>query len=338
MRVDLRSDTVTKPTPEMRRAMAEAEVGDDVFGEDPTVNRLQEMAAERLGKEAALFLPSGTMANEVAIKVWTKPGDAILLDAESHIFHYELGGPALLSGVQTEPAPVQKGQMPLEEVARRIRAADDHTPGTTLLCVENPHNRCGGTILPLDYLQAVANLAHQHGLKVHLDGARLFNAVVATGIPASEYAAPVDSLMFSLSKGLCCPAGSLLAGPHDFIVEARRVRKLFGGGMRQVGVLAAAGIVALNSLIDRLAEDHRRARQLAEAIAEMPGFQVDLETVQTNLIYVQTDRPAKEIETQLAKEGVLTIALEDHRLRLVTHHDVDDQAIRYAIETFHRLR
>lgn len=318
--------------------MAEAEVGDDVFGEDPTVNRLQEMAAERLGKEAALFLPSGTMANEVAIKVWTKPGDAILLDAESHIFHYELGGPALLSGVQTEPAPVQKGQMPLEEVARRIRAADDHTPGTTLLCVENPHNRCGGTILPLDYLQAVANLAHQHGLKVHLDGARLFNAVVATGIPASEYAAPVDSLMFSLSKGLCCPAGSLLAGPHDFIVEARRVRKLFGGGMRQVGVLAAAGIVALNSLIDRLAEDHRRARQLAEAIAEMPGFQVDLETVQTNLIYVQTDRPAKEIETQLAKEGVLTIALEDHRLRLVTHHDVDDQAIRYAIETFHRLR
>lgn len=337
MRVDFRSDTVTKPTPEMRRAMAEAEVGDDVFGEDPTVNRLQEMAAERLGHEAALFVPSGTMANEIAIKVWTQPGDAILVDAESHILHYELAGPAVLSGVLVEPYPIERGQIDPREIERRIRIADDHTPGTTLLCLENTHNRCGGTILPPDHFRALCELAHNHGLRVHLDGARLFNAAVALGVSPQVWTRHVDSAFFALSKGLCCPVGSVLVGSSEFIREAHRVRKLFGGGMRQVGVLAAAGIVALQTMIDRLVEDHRRARRLAEAIAELPGFEVDLETVQTNLIYVRTQRPAKEIEQQLAAHGVLTIALDAHRLRLVTHHDVDDAGIEYAIRAFQQI-
>jgi threonine aldolase len=337
MRVDLRSDTVTQPTPEMRRAMAEAEVGDDVFGEDPTVNRLQEMAAEMLGKEAALFLPSGTMANEVAIKVWTRPGDAILLDAECHILHHELGGPAVLSGVQAEPVPVHRGLMPREEVQRRLRPASGHTPGTTLLCLENTHNRCGGVVVPVEHIQALAALAHEHGAKVHLDGARLFNAAIAAGVPAARFAEPVDSVMFSLSKGLCCPVGSLLVGPQDFIAEARRVRKLFGGGMRQVGILAAAGLIALDTMIPRLEEDHRRARRLAEALAELPGLRVDLETVQTNLVYVETEREAPRLVEELAAEGVLALALDAHRLRLVTHHDVNDEGLEHAIRVFQRV-
>ncbi len=337
MRVDLRSDTVTKPTPEMRRAMAEAEVGDDVFGEDPTVNRLQEMSAEMLGHEAGLFVPSGTMANEIAIKVWTKPGDAILIDAESHILHYELAGPAVLSGVLMEPYPIERGQIDPAEIERRIRLADDHTPGTTLLCLENTHNRCGGTILQAEPFRALCALAHRHGLSVHLDGARLFNAAVALGVSPQVWTRHVDSAFFALSKGLCCPVGSVLVGSKEFIREAHRVRKLFGGGMRQVGVLAAAGIVALQTMVDRLAEDHRRARRLAEAIAELPGFEVDLERVQTNIIYVRTARPAREIEAQLTAQGVLTIALDPHRLRLVTHHDVNDEGIEYAIKAFHQL-
>ncbi|GBC93079.1 L-allo-threonine aldolase [bacterium HR15] len=337
MRVDLRSDTVTKPTPEMRRAMAEAEVGDDVFGEDPTVNRLQEMAAEMLGHDAALFVPSGTMANEIAIKVWTQPGDAILVDAESHILHYELAGPAVLSGVLVEPYPIERGQIDPGEIERRMRVADDHTPGTTLLCLENTHNRCGGTILPLDQCRALCECAHRYGLRVHLDGARLFNAAVALGVSPQAWTRHVDSAFFALSKGLCCPVGSVLVGSQEFIREAHRVRKLFGGGMRQVGVLAAAGIVALQTMVDRLVEDHRRARRLAEAIASLPGFEVDLETVQTNIVYVHTARPAREIEQQLAAQGVLTIALDPHRLRLVTHHDVDDAAIEYAIRMFQQI-
>ncbi|MCS7065387.1 MAG: aminotransferase class I/II-fold pyridoxal phosphate-dependent enzyme [Fimbriimonadales bacterium] len=337
MRVDLRSDTVTKPTPEMRRAMAEAEVGDDVFGEDPTVNRLQELAAERLGHEAALFTPSGTMANEIAIKVWTQPGDAILVDAESHILHYELAGPAVLSGVLMEPYPIERGQIDPRAIESRIRLADDHTPGTTLLCLENTHNRCGGTILPPDSFRALCELARRHGLRVHLDGARLFNAAVALGVSPQVWTRHVDSAFFALSKGLCCPAGSVLVGSSEFIREAHRARKLFGGGMRQVGVLAAAGIVALQTMVERLAEDHRRARRLAEAIAELPGFEVDLQTVQTNIIYVRTARPAKEVEQQLASQGVLTIALDPHRLRLVTHHDVDDAGIEYAIRAFQQI-
>ncbi len=337
MRVDLRSDTVTQPTPEMRRAMAEAEVGDDVFGEDPTVNRLQEMAAEMLGHEAALFVPSGTMANEIAIKVWSQPGDAILVDAESHILHYELAGPAVLSGVLMEPYPIERGHINPTAVEERIRVADDHTPGTTLLCLENTHNRCGGTILPPERFQVLCDAAHRRGLRVHLDGARLFNAAVALGVSPQAWTRHVDSAFFALSKGLCCPVGSVLVGSCDFIREAHRVRKLFGGGMRQVGILAAAGIVALQTMVERLAEDHRRARRLAEAIAELPSFEVDMETVQTNIVYVRTTHPAQQIEVQLAAQGVLTLAIDPYRLRLVTHHDVNDAGIEYAIHAFQKI-
>ncbi|MFQ3611041.1 MAG: GntG family PLP-dependent aldolase [Fimbriimonadales bacterium] len=338
MRVDLRSDTLTLPTPEMRRAMAEAELGDDVYGEDPTVNRLQERVADLLGHEAGLFCPSGTMANEIAIKVWTQPMDAILVDAESHILHYELAGPAVLSGVMMDTYPINAGKVNPDTIAPLVRVADDHTPGTRLLCLENTHNRCGGTILPIEAMTAFRAIADTHGLHIHLDGARLWNACVALGVPPTAWTRQVDSAMVAFSKGLCCPAGSVLVGSREFIREAHRVRKLLGGGMRQVGVLAAPCLVALDTMIERLAEDHARARRLAEAIAELPGFAVNLDTVQTNMVYVHTERPAPEVERALGEQGVLCLALDRHRLRLVTHKDVDDAGIEYAIQGFRELR
>ncbi|MFN7018484.1 MAG: threonine aldolase family protein [Fimbriimonadales bacterium] len=335
--IDLRSDTVTLPTPEMRRAMAEAELGDDVYGEDPTVNRLQERVAELLGHEAALFTPSGTMANEIAIKVWTQPGDAILVDAESHILHYELAGPAVISGVQVETYPIADGAFTTSDIEARIRRADDHTPGTRLLGIENTHNRCGGTILPPERMPELRALADRYGLKIHLDGARLFNAAVALGVSPQVWTRSVDSVMIAFSKGLCCPVGSVLAGSRAFIHEAHRVRKLLGGGMRQVGVLAAACLVALDTMIDRLAEDHARAKRLAQGIAEIPGFSVNLHTVQTNMVYVRTERPATEVERALAEQGVLCLALDPHRLRLVTHKEIDDRAIEDTVAAFNWL-
>ncbi|OYT74404.1 MAG: low specificity L-threonine aldolase [Armatimonadetes bacterium JP3_11] len=337
MRVDLRSDTVTLPTPEMRRAMAEAELGDDVYGEDPTVNRLQERVAEYLGHEAALFTPTGTMANEIAIKVWTQPCDAILVDAESHILHYELAGPAVISGVQVDTYPITDGVFTVESIESRIRIADDHTPGTRLVCIENTHNRCGGTILPPEQMPLLRALADRYQIPLHLDGARLFNAAVALGVSPQAWTRYVESVMVAFSKGLCCPVGSVVVGSRAFIREAHRVRKLLGGGMRQVGVLAAACLVALDTMVDRLAEDHARAKRLAEAIAEMPGFSVNLQTVQTNMVYVHTVRPAAEVERALAAHGVLCIALDPQRLRLVTHKDIEDNAIDYAIAAFARV-
>lgn len=337
MRVDLRSDTVTLPTPEMRRAMAEAELGDDVYGEDPTVNRLQERVAEYLGHEAALFTPTGTMANEIAIKVWTQPCDAILVDAESHILHYELAGPAVISGVQVDTYPIADGIFTVESIESRIRIADDHTPGTRLVCIENTHNRCGGTILPPEQMPLLRTMADRYQIPLHLDGARLFNAAVVLGVSPQAWTRSVDSAMVAFSKGLCCPVGSVVVGSRAFIREAHRVRKLLGGGMRQVGVLAAACLVALDTMIDRLAEDHARAKRLAEAIAEMPGFSVNLQTVQTNMVYVHTVRPAVEVERALAAQGVPCIALDPQRLRLVTHKDIDDHAIDYAIAAFARV-
>lgn len=337
MRVDLRSDTVTLPTPAMRRAMAEAELGDDVYGEDPTVNRLQERVAQLLGHEAALFTPSGTMANEIAVKVWTQPGDAILVDAESHILHYELAAPAVIAGVQVETYPITDGAFELGAIESRVRKADDHTPGTRLLCIENTHNRCGGTILPPETMHDLRALANRHGLRLHLDGARLFNASVALGVSPQVWTRPADSVMIAFSKGLCCPVGSVLVGSVAFIREAHRVRKMLGGGMRQVGVLAAACLVALDSTVDRLAEDHARARRLAEAIAALPGFTVNLSTVQTNMVYVQTAHPAPAVEHALAAEGVLCIALDPNRLRLVTHKDIDDAAVEHTIRAFQRV-
>jgi threonine aldolase len=335
--VDLRSDTVTVPTPEMRRAMANAEVGDDVYGEDPTINRLQERAAELLGKEAALFVPSGTMGNEIAIKVHTHPGDEVLIDEDCHIVKWELGAAAFISNVQLHTLSNQRGMVPVQEYAKRIHPGDDHVPPTRLICLENTHNAAGGVVLPLGYMREVWELAQRHRVAVHLDGARIFNAAIALEVPAKELAACADSVMFCLSKGLACPVGSMLCGSRAFIEEARRVRKILGGAMRQAGILAAAGLVALDTMIDRLAQDHARARRLAEAIANLPGFSVDLETVQTNMVYVQTRQPARYVVQQLEMLGVLCLDVFAHTVRLVTHKDVDDEDITHAIDAFAKV-
>jgi len=338
--VDLRSDTVTKPTPEMRRAMAEAEVGDDVYGEDPTVNRLQELAAEMLGKEAALFVPSGTMGNEIAVRVHTRRGTEVILDSRSHIFLYELAGAAVLSQAQTRTIDSVRGVMPPEAVEAAVRTADDHEPGTSLLCVENTHNLAGGTILPIDAMRAYRRICDAHGLPIHLDGARIFNAAVALGVPAAELARDADSVMFCLSKGLCAPVGSMLCGSREFIREAHRVRKLFGGGMRQAGVIAAAGIVALEQMVDRLAEDHEKARRFAEGIAEVDGIRVDLASVQTNMVYADvagTGLSGKQAVERLKDEGVLCLSLGPTTLRFVTHYDISMGDVQYAAEVVARM-
>jgi threonine aldolase len=335
--VDLRSDTVTRPTPEMRRAMAEAEVGDDVLGDDPTVKRLEEMAAAKLGKEAALYVPSGSMGNNIAINVHTQPGDEVLLDWDAHSLCYEVGGPAALSGVQTRQFRSHRGVPDVGEVECAIRTKTLHSPGTSLLVLENTHNRAGGAIIPLEVQSELYTLAKSRGLSVHLDGARIFNAAVATGLPAAQFAAQADSASFCLSKGLGCPVGSLLCGTRDFIDKARRVRKLFGGGMRQVGVLAAAGIVALNTMIGRLGQDHDRAQRLARGIAALPGICVESESVQTNMVYFETSGPAAEFVQNLAVENVRCLATAPNRIRLVTHHDVNDEDIDRAIMAFARV-
>ncbi len=332
--IDLRSDTVTRPTPQMRRAMAEAEVGDDVLGDDPTVLRLEEMAAARMGKEAALFVPSGTMGNNIAIKTHTRPGDEILLDREAHSMCYEVGGPAALSGVLTRQFRSHRGVPDLQEIAESVVPSTLHAPGTTLIVLENTHNRAGGAVIPLTIHRDLYAMAQARGVCVHLDGARLFNAAIASGHPASEFAAQADSVTFCLSKGLGCPVGSVLCGTRLFIEQARRARKLFGGGMRQSGVLAACGIVALQTMIDRLAEDHRNARRLAEGIAGLPGISIDLLTVQTNMVYFDTQRPAEEMVARLQERQVLCLALGANRIRLVTHHDVDSEDIERALCVF----
>ena len=335
--VDLRSDTVTRPTPEMRRAMYEAEVGDDVYGEDPTVNRLQEMAASLVGKEAALFVPSGTMGNEIALSVHASPGDEIVAESQSHVVRYELGGPARLSGLLVRTLEGRAGVIPPEAVAAAIRVEDDHQPGTAILCLENPHNEAGGTVIPLDVMAAYRSVCSGRGVAIHLDGARIFNAAIALGCTAAEVAAGADSVMFCLSKGLCAPIGSMLCGSREFIAKAHRVRKLLGGGMRQVGVIAAAGIVALERMVERLAEDHEKARVLAEGLAELPGLRVDMATVQTNMVYAEVVDAGRvpNPEAALAAEGVLCLGLS--RLRFVTHHDVSMEDVRYAIAACRRV-
>ncbi|HZO90779.1 MAG TPA: low-specificity L-threonine aldolase [Chthonomonadaceae bacterium] len=330
--VDLRSDTVTRPTPEMRRAIAEAEVGDDVFDDDPTIHRLQAVAAAKMGKEAGLFVPSGTMSNAVAIKTHTRPGDEILLDTQAHSMIYEVGMPATIANVLTRQFHCRHGVPDVDEVASLMRTENLHAPGTALLVLENTHNRAGGAIIPLEVHQALWKLAQERGVRVHLDGARLFNAAVATGIPASEYAACADSVTFCLSKGLGCPVGSVLCGTQDFIARARRVRKMLGGGMRQAGILAAAGLYALEHHIDRLAEDHRHARRLAQGIAHAPGITLDTVDVPTNMVYMTTQAPARAFADRLASEHkVLGIPTAANRIRLVTHLDVDAEDIERAI-------
>lgn len=324
--VDLRSDTVTLPTPAMREAMYRAELGDDVFGEDPTVNRLQELAAERMGKQAALYVASGTMANLVSMLTHCGRGEGVIMGDQSHTFTSEQGGSAALGGLFLRMVPNQPdGTLDLAQVEAAIPGEDIHHPRVKLLNLENTHNFCGGTVLKPEYMALAAALAHRHGLAVHLDGARLFNAAVALGVPARELAQHVESVAFCLSKGLCCPVGSLVCGSTEFIERARRTRKVLGGGMRQVGVLAAAGIVALEQMVDRLQEDHDNARLLAEGIATTPGLLVDLAHVQTNIIFFELHKPgltAPQFAVALDREGIRLMAFNDVRMRAVTHYGI----------------
>src|SRR5579884_2593966 len=289
MLIDLRSDTVTQPTPAMRDAMYRAEVGDDVYGEDPTINRLQELAAERTGKDAALFVPSGSMGNIAALLTHAGRGRSIIVGDESHIYRYEGGGASTLGGSPMYTVPtLPDGMLNLDRVRAEIAdESDDHVAPTAVVCIENTHNRCGGTVLNVQQIEAIADLAHACGVAVHMDGARIFNAAIALGIPVSELARPVDSLMFCLSKGLSAPVGSMLVGSKEFIRRAHRTRKLLGGGMRQAGILAAAGIIALEQMIERLAEDQHNCKQLALGLAEIPQIRIEPEHVESNMLIFQ---------------------------------------------------
>src|SRR5581483_6239571 len=332
--VDLRSDTVTQPTPAMREAMYRAEVGDDVYGEDPTVNRLEALAAERLGKEAALLLLSGTMGNLVGLLAQTRRGDEAIVGEHSHIFLNEAGGAAALGGVQLFPIPSVRGVLDPARVEAAIRPENVHYPRTALVCLENTHNRDGGAAVSVEATDAVAEVAHRHGLRVHLDGARLFNAAVALGVPASRLVQSVDSVTFCLSKGLGCPMGSILAGSAAYIKEARRWRKMVGGGLRQAGIIAAAGIVALETMVDRLAEDHRNARRLAEGLSQLPGIAVDLDAVQTNIVMLEIVDPRIDpwqFVRAMAEQGVKIGSPYGRRIRAVTHYQITPDDIDYTL-------
>jgi len=334
--VDLRSDTLTLPTPEMREAMARAEVGDDVWEEDPTVKRLEAAAAERLGKEAGLFVTSGTQGNLVSVLAQTRPGQEVVLDLDSHIFNYEVAGASVIGGVQMRPVRTARGFLTPDQVREALRPANIHIPPTGLVCIENTHNRHGGTCCTPEEIAAVAEAAHAAGVPVHLDGARLFNAAVALGRQAREFARPVDSVTVCLSKGLGAPVGSVVCGDRALIARARRLRKMLGGGMRQAGVLAAAGLVALERMVDRLAEDHANARRLAEGLARLPGLRVDLATVQTNIVIVQVARPggAAPLVEGCAARKVRVHAIGPDAIRCVTHKDVDAEDIGRALDAF----
>jgi threonine aldolase len=335
--VDLRSDTVTRPTPEMYEAMMNAPLGDDVYSDDPTVNELEVLAAKMTGKEAALFVPSGTMGNQIAIACHTQPGDSIIVEEDAHIIYYEAGAPAVLAQVVTWTLRSNRGVMDPADIERHILKRDLHSPGTAVLCVENTHNRAGGTIVPQEYMAAYASLCASRGLKFHLDGARVFNAAAGLGVPVSEITQYVDSVSFCLSKALRSPVGSLLCGPSEFIDRARLWRKRLGGGMRQAGILAACGIVSLTSMVDRLADDHRRARSFASAISELPGVHVNWDTVQTNMVMIGTDAPAVAWTAGLREHGIWASAFGVNMVRFVFHADIDDAKLERAIEGFKKV-
>lgn len=341
VKIDLRSDTVTQPTEAMREAMATARVGDDVYGEDPSVNLLQERAASMLGKEAALFVPTGSMGNLLAVKCWTNPGDQVVIDEKAHIVLFEMGGMAWLSGCMPLALPGRRGILTADQVGEHLRP---HVPyyqmRTALVCVENTHNYGGGSVYPQADLAAIAMAARAAGVPVHMDGARLFHAAVALGIPAGEIAAHSDSVMFCFSKGLSAPVGSILCGPRDFIERARRVRRVVGGGMRQAGVLAAAALVALDTMIDRLAEDHASARVLAEGLAKLPGLQVNPEQVETNIVMLTHAGGAEacsELVNALRGSDVLVSQLTPSTIRLVTHRHIGRDEVARTIEVFEEL-
>lgn len=338
--IDLRSDTVTKPTQAMREAMATAEVGDDVYREDPTVIKLEKLAAEMLGKEAALFVCSGTMGNQVAIMTHTQRGDELITESESHIFYYEVGDIAALSGVQARQVPGIRGVMDPEAVRHAIRDATNiHYPRTSLIAIENTHNRGGGRVWPIEYVREISAIAHDRSIAVHMDGARLFNASIASGVAPDVWASYADSVMFCLSKGLCAPVGSMLVGSRDFIERARKNRKRLGGGLRQVGILAAAGIVALETMVERLREDHDNAKLLATGLADA-GYSVDPAETETNMVMVDVSasgRDAQSFSEEIGTKGVLCNAVSASAVRLVTHHDVTTQQCHETVEVFRSL-
>jgi threonine aldolase len=322
------------PTPEMRHAMATAPLGDDVYGDDPTVNQLEETAAARLGKEAAVFLPSGTMGNVIGVAVNTRPGQEMIADSEAHVYLYEGAGAAALAGVQIRPVATEAGVMSPGQIQAALRPSDDfHQPITAAVSFEDTHNRHGGIVWPLRDLKAASVFARAHGLRVHLDGARMFNSAVAAGTDVAEIAACGDTVTFCLSKGLGCPAGSIFCGSADDVVEARRVRKRLGGAMRQAGIIAATGLIALETMVDRLAEDHAHARTLAEGLAELPGVRCDLTRVQTNLVYFDLEQiGGAEFEAECLKRGLLGGATGPHRVRFVTHYGITTEDVQSALK------
>ncbi len=338
--IDLRSDTVTRPTPEMRKAMMEAQVGDDVFGEDPTINALQEKAANLLGKEAALFVASGTMGNQLSIKAHTQPGDEVIIEAGAHAMNFEGGAGAVLSSVQFFGIPGNRGVFDAEQVEAAIRVDDVHFPVSRLIVIENTHNRGGGSIFPLKNILRIREVADRRGLRMHMDGARLWNACVASGISPREYAAPFDSVSVCLSKGLGCPAGSLVAGSRDFVKRVHRFRKLVGGGMRQIGFLGAAGIYALDHHINRLEEDHRKAKGMAMELAKIRNVLIRPEEVETNLVFFDvspSERTAQEVAAAVREKGVRVHPTSKTRIRCVAHLDVSFADIDRALEVIHTV-
>lgn len=339
--IDLRSDTVTQPTPAMREAMYTAELGDDVFGEDPTINELEALAAEKLGKEAALFVVSGTMGNVASILTHCQRGDEVIMGDHAHTFLYEVGAAATFGGLHVHTVPNEpNGMLNPELVLAAIRGQNIHFPPTGLVCMENTHNRCGGCALSPAQMDSVCVPVRERGIPVHLDGARIFNAAVSLGVEVKELTRNVDSVMFCLSKGLSAPVGSLIGGSGDFIRRARKIRKMLGGGMRQAGVLAAAGIVGLKDMVDRLADDHANARLLAEGLKEIDGLDVDLQYIHTDIVIfsLEADRmTAAELVAGLAEQGVKLMAIDDRRLRAVTHYGIQEEDIRLALDAFQKV-
>jgi len=335
-KIDLRSDTVTLPTPAMRNAIYTADCGDDVYGEDPSTNRLEKMAAEMTGKEAAVLVPSGTMGNLVSLLVHCRRGDEIILGDQAHIFYYEVGGMSALGGIVPHTIENQPdAEMRLEDIERAIRIDNIHYPRTRLICLENTHNRCGGMPITAEYTDSVRELANRYGIGIHLDGARIFNAAVALGVSVTDLTRGADSVSFCLSKGLSAPAGSIICSSREFIAEARRIRKVLGGGMRQTGIIAAAGIVALEEMTRNLAGDHANARRLAEGISAIPGFTVQVENVRTNIVVFHFESDSlteNEFMNRLEKKGVRLLSRGAGQFRMVTHHEITAQDIDRVLE------
>jgi len=340
--VDLRSDTVTQPTPEMREAMAEAEVGDDVYRDDPTVNKLEVMAAEKMGKESAVFVPSGTMGNLLALLVHCQRGDEVIVGNKSHIYLNEAGGMSALGGIQPCPIQNQKdGTLALDDIITSVRSEDVHHPITRLICLENTQNICGGVPLTVEYTRQVGEIARKNNLSLHVDGARIFNSAIAQNVDVKELVAPADSVMFCLSKGLVSPVGSMLVGTEKFIARARHLRKMLGGGMRQVGVIAAAGIISIEKMTSRLSEDHTRAKELAVGLRQLDGIILDKSSPFTNMVYFTLAESIKMNAPQIAEKmkelGVLVDPDDWRRFRLVTHYWIDDAAVVKTVSAFKRV-